>query len=68
DEEDYQIKRNKFGAPIYGPKPAPYLNCNDPDERSLAIQTTMRAHADEAGSLRSKRSRQHETVEEVLLP
>nr|GEU97187.1 hypothetical protein [Tanacetum cinerariifolium] len=39
DEEDYQIKRNKFGAPIYGPKPAPYLNCNDPYERSLAIQT-----------------------------
>ncbi|GKC91023.1 hypothetical protein Tco_1151672, partial [Tanacetum coccineum] len=39
DEEDYQIKRNKFGAPIYGPKPVPYLNCNDPDERSLAIQT-----------------------------
>ncbi|GKB07318.1 DNA-directed DNA polymerase [Tanacetum coccineum] len=39
DEEEYQIKRNKFGAPIYGPKPAPYLNCNDPDERSLAIQT-----------------------------
>ncbi|GJZ54164.1 reverse transcriptase domain-containing protein [Tanacetum coccineum] len=39
DEEDYQIKRNKFGAPIYGPKPASYLNCNDPEERSLAIQT-----------------------------
>ncbi|GJY54221.1 retrotransposon ORF1, partial [Tanacetum coccineum] len=39
DEEDYQIKRNKFGAPVYGPKPAPYLNCNDLDERSLAIQT-----------------------------
>ncbi|GJU75291.1 hypothetical protein Tco_1272361 [Tanacetum coccineum] len=39
DEEDYQIKRNKFGAPIYGLKPAPYLNCNDPAERSLAIQT-----------------------------
>nr|GEX41309.1 reverse transcriptase domain-containing protein [Tanacetum cinerariifolium] len=39
DEEDYQIKRNKFGAPIYGPKPAPYLNCNDPDDRSLALQT-----------------------------
>ncbi|GKD90561.1 hypothetical protein Tco_1366068, partial [Tanacetum coccineum] len=38
DEEDYQIKRNKFGAPIYGPKPASYLNCNDPDERALAIQ------------------------------
>ncbi|GKB04676.1 ribonuclease H-like domain-containing protein [Tanacetum coccineum] len=39
DEEEYQIKRNKFGAPIYGPKPAPYFNCNDPNERSLAIQT-----------------------------
>ncbi|GJZ42755.1 retrovirus-related pol polyprotein from transposon TNT 1-94 [Tanacetum coccineum] len=34
DEEEYQIQRNKFGAPIYGPKPAPYLNCNDPAERS----------------------------------
>ncbi|GJZ31522.1 hypothetical protein Tco_0576569 [Tanacetum coccineum] len=29
----------KFGARIYGPKPAPYLNYNDPAERSLAIQT-----------------------------
>nr|GEZ07631.1 hypothetical protein [Tanacetum cinerariifolium] len=38
DEEKYEIKRNKFGAPIYGPKPAPYLNCNDPIERSLALQ------------------------------
>ncbi|GJU36079.1 retrotransposon ORF1 [Tanacetum coccineum] len=146
DEEDYQIKRNKFGTPIYGPKPAPYLNCNDPDERSLAIQTvtnqfrkisvwkravgflgslpvplknvnwkpdykgsytkeeeateqwrtvirltdpygniyiqgfttkkqtgsyqntTMGTHDNEAGSSRSKCPRQHETVEEVLLP
>nr|GEX08478.1 hypothetical protein [Tanacetum cinerariifolium] len=32
DEEDYHIKRIKFGAPIDGPKPAPYLNCNDPDK------------------------------------
>ncbi|GJU57963.1 reverse transcriptase domain-containing protein [Tanacetum coccineum] len=39
DKEEYQIKRNKFRAPIYGPKPAPYLNCNDPAERSLAKQT-----------------------------
>ncbi|GKE43083.1 hypothetical protein Tco_1470367 [Tanacetum coccineum] len=39
DEEEYQIKRNKFGAPIYGLKPALYLNCNDPAKRSLAIQT-----------------------------
>ncbi|GJW33105.1 hypothetical protein Tco_0053137 [Tanacetum coccineum] len=65
DEEDYQIKRNKFGAPIYGPKPAPYLNCNDPDERSLAIQTTMGTNDDEAGSSRSKRSRQHKIVERM---
>ncbi|GJV44170.1 hypothetical protein Tco_1428706 [Tanacetum coccineum] len=35
DEEEYQINRNKFGAPIYGPKPALYLNCNDSAERSL---------------------------------
>nr|GEV03497.1 Gag-Pol polyprotein [Tanacetum cinerariifolium] len=35
DEEEYGIKRKKFGALIYGPKPAP---CNDPTERSLAIQ------------------------------
>ncbi|GJS85081.1 ribonuclease H-like domain-containing protein [Tanacetum coccineum] len=39
DEEEYEIKRNKFRAPIYGLKSAPYLNCNDPAERSLAIQT-----------------------------
>nr|GEV55814.1 hypothetical protein [Tanacetum cinerariifolium] len=39
DEEEYQIKRNKFGAPIYGLKHAPYLNCNDPAKGSLAIQT-----------------------------
>ncbi|GKB11860.1 putative reverse transcriptase, RNA-dependent DNA polymerase [Tanacetum coccineum] len=64
DEEEYQIKRNTFGSPIYGPKPAAYLNCNDPAERSLAIQTTMGTHDDEVGSSRSKRSRQHETVEE----
>ncbi|GKC69462.1 hypothetical protein Tco_1115345 [Tanacetum coccineum] len=35
DEEEYEIKRNKFRAPIYGPIPAPYLNCNDPAERSM---------------------------------
>nr|GEW25963.1 Gag-Pol polyprotein [Tanacetum cinerariifolium] len=68
DEEDYLIKRNKFGALIYGLKPAPYLNCNYQDERSLALQTTQGTHDDEARSSRSKRPRQHETVEEVLLP
>ncbi|GJS24134.1 pescadillo [Tanacetum coccineum] len=67
DEEEYVIKRNKFGAPIYGPKPAPYLNCTNPEDQSSAIQTTMGTHDDEARSSRSKRLR-HETVEEVLLP
>ncbi|GKB41048.1 hypothetical protein Tco_0885990 [Tanacetum coccineum] len=68
DEEEYEIKRNKFGAPIYGTKPAAYLNCNDPAERSLALQATIGGNDDEAGSSRSKHSRQYETVEEVLLP
>ncbi|GJX99259.1 hypothetical protein Tco_0356278 [Tanacetum coccineum] len=39
DKKEYQIQGNKFRAPIYGPKLASYLNCNDPAERSLAIQT-----------------------------
>ncbi|GKE11932.1 hypothetical protein Tco_1415483, partial [Tanacetum coccineum] len=39
DEEEYEIKRNKFGELMYGLKPAPYLNCNDLVERSLALQT-----------------------------
>ncbi|GJU10918.1 hypothetical protein Tco_1133314 [Tanacetum coccineum] len=37
DEEEYVIKRNKFGVPIYGPRPAPYLNCVNPEDRSSAI-------------------------------
>ncbi|GKC98324.1 hypothetical protein Tco_1168599 [Tanacetum coccineum] len=41
DEQEYEIKRNKFGAPIYGPKLASYLNCNDPAERSLALQAVI---------------------------
>ncbi|GJS59932.1 hypothetical protein Tco_0654716 [Tanacetum coccineum] len=39
DEEEYVIKRNKFGAPIYGPRPALYLNYTDPEDRLSAIQT-----------------------------
>nr|GEU77093.1 hypothetical protein [Tanacetum cinerariifolium] len=61
DEEEYQIKINKFRAPIYGLKPAPYLNCNDPAERSLW------GNDDEVESSRTKRFRQFKTVEEVLL-
>ncbi|GJV26107.1 hypothetical protein Tco_1378802 [Tanacetum coccineum] len=51
DEEEYEIKRNKFGAPIYGPKPASYLICNDPDERSLAIQIVWKKAVSFLGSL-----------------
>nr|GEV18177.1 hypothetical protein [Tanacetum cinerariifolium] len=39
DEEEYVIKRNRFGAPIYGLKPASYLNCTNLEDRSSAIQT-----------------------------
>ncbi|GKE75137.1 DNA-directed DNA polymerase [Tanacetum coccineum] len=38
DEEEYVIKKNKFGAPIYGPRPAPYLNCANLEDQSSAIQ------------------------------
>ncbi|GJZ27938.1 hypothetical protein Tco_0572585 [Tanacetum coccineum] len=41
DEEEYEIKRNKFGAPIYDPKPTSYLNCNNPAERSLALHAVI---------------------------
>ncbi|GKE80584.1 DNA-directed DNA polymerase [Tanacetum coccineum] len=37
DDEDYCIKRNEMGAPIYGLKFAKYLNCNDPMDRALAL-------------------------------
>ncbi|GJX23946.1 putative reverse transcriptase domain-containing protein [Tanacetum coccineum] len=33
-EEEYDINKNKFGAPIYGPKLVAYLNCNYPAKRS----------------------------------
>nr|GEV72274.1 Gag protease polyprotein [Tanacetum cinerariifolium] len=103
DEEEYQIKRNNFEATIYDLKPAPYLNCNDPSDQSLALHAvinlfrkisvwkkavtflgsllmplkhvkgkpdykTMGTHDDEVGSSRSKHSRQHETMDKVLLP
>ncbi|GKA53557.1 hypothetical protein Tco_0746872 [Tanacetum coccineum] len=41
DEEEYEFQRNKFGSPIYGPKPARYLNCSDLLDRSLALQEVM---------------------------
>ncbi|GJZ35078.1 hypothetical protein Tco_0580895 [Tanacetum coccineum] len=41
DEEYYGIQRNIFGAPMYGPKPAKYLNCNDLMDRALALQEVL---------------------------
>nr|GEU67118.1 hypothetical protein [Tanacetum cinerariifolium] len=38
DEEEYVIKRNRFGAPVYGSKLAPYLNFTNLEDRSSAIQ------------------------------
>nr|GFA39711.1 hypothetical protein [Tanacetum cinerariifolium] len=37
DKEEYVIKRNRFGAPIYGLKLALYLNFTNPEDRSSAI-------------------------------
>ncbi|GJW43220.1 hypothetical protein Tco_0072019 [Tanacetum coccineum] len=68
DEENYGIQRNKFGVPVYGPKPVKYLNCHDLLDRSIALQETMGTYDDEAGSSRSKRSQKYETVEEAMLP
>ncbi|GJZ29642.1 hypothetical protein Tco_0574289 [Tanacetum coccineum] len=41
DEKDYGVQRNNFGVPMYGPKPAKYLNCNDPINRVLALQEAI---------------------------
>ncbi|GKD36116.1 hypothetical protein Tco_1251625 [Tanacetum coccineum] len=41
DEEDYGIQRNSFGATIYGPKLAKYLNCNNMMDRALALQEVL---------------------------
>nr|GEX04624.1 hypothetical protein [Tanacetum cinerariifolium] len=41
DKEDYEIQRNSFGAPVYGPKLAKYLNCHDPLDRSIALQEVL---------------------------
>ncbi|GJR69399.1 hypothetical protein Tco_0015464 [Tanacetum coccineum] len=41
DEEDYGIQRNKFGALVYGPKPAKYLNCHDPLDRFIVLREVL---------------------------
>nr|GEY20651.1 agenet-like domain, agenet domain [Tanacetum cinerariifolium] len=42
DAEEYVIKRNKFEAPIYSSKLAPYLNCTNLEDRSSAIQISKK--------------------------
>ncbi|GJT60838.1 hypothetical protein Tco_1004371 [Tanacetum coccineum] len=122
DEEDYCLKRDEMGNPIYGPNCVQYLSCDDPVYCVLALQEslnpfrkiyvwkkavsflgslpvplqhaewipnysknfgrkgdgdgkwhakiriTVGTHDDEADSSRPKRTRQHETVEEAMLP
>ncbi|GKB18965.1 hypothetical protein Tco_0852888 [Tanacetum coccineum] len=41
DDEDYDNQRNSFRAPMYGPKPAKYLNCNYLMDRALALQEVL---------------------------
>ncbi|GJS25769.1 agenet domain-containing protein [Tanacetum coccineum] len=42
DEEEYAVKRDKFGAPTYGLKFAKYLNITEPKDRSLALQAALK--------------------------
>ncbi|GJS23814.1 hypothetical protein Tco_0452446 [Tanacetum coccineum] len=99
DEEEYEFQKNKFKAPIYGPKPASFLGSfpialqhvewkpdytgcfnkkedsdgqwhaeirlTDPYGNIYDQAFTMGGNDDEAGSSRTKRSRQYETVEEL---
>ncbi|GJR70973.1 retrotransposon ORF1 [Tanacetum coccineum] len=41
DEEEYCVKRDKNGKPIYDPKFIKYLNCDDPMDRALALQEAL---------------------------
>nr|GEW74050.1 hypothetical protein [Tanacetum cinerariifolium] len=41
DKEEYIVKRDRNGKPIYGSKFAKYLNCDDPIDRALALQEAL---------------------------
>ncbi|GJS52169.1 hypothetical protein Tco_0625531 [Tanacetum coccineum] len=41
DEDEYCMKRDAMGNPIYGSKFAKYLNCDDPMDRALALQEAL---------------------------
>nr|GEV15617.1 hypothetical protein [Tanacetum cinerariifolium] len=38
DDEEYCLKRDDMGKPIYGQNTAKYLRCNDPTNRALTLQ------------------------------
>ncbi|GKA74276.1 hypothetical protein Tco_0780578 [Tanacetum coccineum] len=41
DEEEYCLKRDEMGKPIYGPNHAKYLSFDDPMDRALALQEAL---------------------------
>ncbi|GJV03214.1 hypothetical protein Tco_1336783 [Tanacetum coccineum] len=41
DEEEYCLKRDEIGKPFNGPNYAKYQSCDDPMERSLALQKAL---------------------------
>ncbi|GKD03135.1 reverse transcriptase domain-containing protein [Tanacetum coccineum] len=41
DEEEYYLKRDEMGRPLYGPNLISYFDRNDPMERALAIQDSI---------------------------
>ncbi|GKC99491.1 hypothetical protein Tco_1169766 [Tanacetum coccineum] len=41
DEENYCLKRDEMGNPIYGPNCAQYLSCDNPVDCVLALQESL---------------------------
>nr|GEX75060.1 hypothetical protein [Tanacetum cinerariifolium] len=41
DEEEYCLKKDDMGKPIYGQNTAKYLRCNDPTNRDLTLQEAL---------------------------
>ncbi|GJR95012.1 hypothetical protein Tco_0267186 [Tanacetum coccineum] len=40
-DEEYCLKRDDIGKPIYGPNRAKYLSCDDPMDRTLSLQEAL---------------------------
>ncbi|GJV69383.1 hypothetical protein Tco_1484892 [Tanacetum coccineum] len=41
DAEEYYLKRDEIGKPIYGQNRVKYLSCDDPIDRALALQEAL---------------------------